>query len=73
MLIIEGLTRRYNGRIAVDDVCLEVPRGSFVGVIGCSGAGKSNLLRMINRLADPSAGRVIWDGRDVTRLRGREL
>ncbi|MBB5694120.1 phosphonate ABC transporter ATP-binding protein [Muricoccus pecuniae] len=73
MLIIEGLTRRYNGRIAVDDVCLEVPRGSFVGVIGRSGAGKSTLLRMVNRLADPSAGRVLWDGRDVTRLRGREL
>ncbi|MFC7736675.1 phosphonate ABC transporter ATP-binding protein [Roseomonas sp. GCM10028921] len=73
MLTIEGLTRRYNGRIAVDDVCLEVPRGSFVGVIGRSGAGKSTLLRMINRLADPSAGRVLWDGRDVTRLRGREL
>ena len=73
MLIIEGLTRRYGDRIAVDDVCLEVPRGSFVGVIGRSGAGKSTLLRMVNRLADPSAGRILWDGRDVTGLRGREL
>ncbi|WP_424135602.1 phosphonate ABC transporter ATP-binding protein [Roseomonas chloroacetimidivorans] len=73
MLIIEGLTRRYGDRIAVDDVCLEVPRGSFVGVIGRSGAGKSTLLRMVNRLADPSAGRILWDGRDVTALRGRGL
>jgi phosphonate transport system ATP-binding protein len=73
MLIIEGLTRRYGDRIAVDDVCLEVPRGSFVGVIGRSGAGKSTLLRMVNRLADPSAGRILWDGRDVTALRGRDL
>jgi phosphonate transport system ATP-binding protein len=73
MLIIEGLTRRYGDRIAVDDVCLEVPRGSFVGVIGRSGAGKSTLLRMVNRLADPSAGRILWDGRDVTALRGRAL
>ncbi|HEY8612206.1 MAG TPA: phosphonate ABC transporter ATP-binding protein [Roseomonas sp.] len=73
MLIIEGLTRRYGDRIAVDDVCLEVPRGSFVGVIGRSGAGKSTLLRMVNRLADPSAGRILWEGRDVTALCGRDL
>jgi len=73
MLIVEGLTRRFGDRIAVDDVCLEVPRGSFVGVIGRSGAGKSTLLRMINRLADPTAGRILWNGRDITALRGREL
>jgi phosphonate transport system ATP-binding protein len=73
MLIIEGLTRRYGQRLAVDDVCLEVPRGAFVGVIGRSGAGKSTLLRMVNRLADPSAGRILWDGTDVTALSGRAL
>ena len=73
MLIIEGLTRRYGERIAVDDLCLEVPRGAFVGVIGRSGAGKSTLLRMINRLVDPSAGRILWEGRDVAGLRGRDL
>ncbi|MFH5923039.1 phosphonate ABC transporter ATP-binding protein [Roseomonas xinghualingensis] len=73
MLIVEGLTRRFGDRIAVDDICLEVPRGSFVGVIGRSGAGKSTLLRMINRLSDPTAGRILWNGRDVTALRGREL
>jgi len=73
MLIIEGLTRRFGDRIAVDDLCLEVPRGSFVGVIGRSGAGKSTLLRMVNRLADPTAGRILWDGRDVAALSGRDL
>ena len=73
MLIIEGLSRRFGDRLAVDDICLEVPRGSFVGVIGRSGAGKSTLLRMINRLADPTAGRILWEGADVTALRGRAL
>jgi phosphonate transport system ATP-binding protein len=73
MLIIEGLTRRFGDRVAVDDLCLEVPRGAFVGVIGRSGAGKSTFLRMVNRLADPTAGRVLWDGADVTALRGRAL
>ena len=47
--------------------------GSFVGVIGRSGAGKSTLLRMINRLADPSEGRILFEGVDVTALRGKEL
>ncbi|TPG48100.1 phosphonate ABC transporter ATP-binding protein [Roseomonas nepalensis] len=73
MLIIEGLTRRFGDRVAVDDVCLEVPRGAFVGIIGRSGAGKSTLLRLVNRLAEPSAGRILWDGAEVTGLRGRAL
>ena len=73
MLIIEGLTRRFGDRVAVDDICLEVPRGAFVGIIGRSGAGKSTLLRLVNCLADPSAGRILWDGAEVTGLRGRAL
>src|SRR6185437_1641749 len=47
--------------------------GGFVGVIGRSGAGKSTLLRMINRLAEPSEGRILFEGVDVTALRGRDL
>ena len=50
MLVIEGLTRRYGAKAAVDDVSLEIGAGGFIGVIGRSGAGKSTLLRMINRL-----------------------
>ena len=73
MLVIEDLTRQYGGRRAVDGVSLQIEPGSFVGVIGRSGAGKSTLLRLINRLADPSSGRILHDGRDVTRLRGRDL
>ena len=40
----------------------------MVGIIGRSGAGKSTLLRMVNRLIDPSAGRVLFEGRDITGL-----
>ncbi len=47
--------------------------GTFVGVIGRSGAGKSTMLRMINRLAEPTSGRILFDGLDVTALRGKEL
>jgi phosphonate transport system ATP-binding protein len=73
MLVIEELTRRYPGCVAVDRVSLRIVSGSFVGVIGRSGAGKSTLLRMLNRLVEPSAGRVFWRGQEVTALRGAAL
>ncbi len=73
MLVIEDLTRHYGARRALDGVSLQIEPGSFVGVIGRSGAGKSTLLRLINRLAEPSSGRIRHDGRDVTALRGRAL
>ena len=73
MLIVEDLTRRYGSRLAVDRLSLRIEPGSFVGVIGRSGAGKSTFLRMLNRLAEPSAGRILFDGLDVTALQGRDL
>ena len=72
-LVLEGLTRRFGHHVAVDGVTAAIEPGSFVGVIGRSGAGKSTLLRMINRLVDPSAGRILWAGQDVTALRGAAL
>jgi phosphonate transport system ATP-binding protein len=73
MLHIENLSRRFGAKSAVAGVSLQIEKGSFVGVIGRSGAGKSTLLRLINRLADPSEGRILYDGLDVTALRGRQL
>ncbi|PQA72990.1 phosphonate ABC transporter ATP-binding protein [Brucella oryzae] len=65
--------RRYNDKVAVSGVDLEIEPGTFVGIIGRSGAGKSTLLRMINRLVEPSEGTIHWDGRDVTGLKGSGL
>ncbi|WP_213736284.1 phosphonate ABC transporter ATP-binding protein [Bradyrhizobium sp. dw_411] len=73
MLVVDGLTCRFGTKAAVDNASFAVPPGSFVGVIGRSGAGKSTLLRMINRLAEPTAGRILFEGVDVTALRGRDL
>ena len=73
MMRIEGLTKRFNGKAAVDNVTLSLPRGEMIGVIGRSGAGKSTLLRMLNRLAEPSEGRILSEDRDVTRLKGASL
>jgi phosphonate transport system ATP-binding protein len=73
MLVLEGVSRRFGAKAAVDSVNLPVAEGAFIGVIGRSGAGKSTLLRMINRLVDPSDGRIVCDGVDVTTLKGKKL
>ncbi|GAA2984060.1 D-methionine transport system ATP-binding protein [Microbacterium terrae] len=59
--------------VAVDDVSLEIAAGEVCGIIGYSGAGKSTVLRLVNALETPTAGTVEVDGRDITRLREREL
>src|SRR6202020_916634 len=63
----------FGTKAAVDNASFSIVPGGFVGVIGRSGAGKSTLLRMINRLAEPTGGRIFFGGVDVTALRGREL
>jgi phosphonate transport system ATP-binding protein len=73
MLAVQGVTRRFGTKVAVNAVSLSIEPGSFVGVIGRSGAGKSTLLRMINRLIDPSEGSISFAGVTVTALRGRAL
>jgi phosphonate transport system ATP-binding protein len=73
MLVLEGLTCRFGTKAAVDNASFSIAPGGFVGVIGRSGAGKSTLLRTINRLAPVTEGRVLFDGTDVTALKGREL
>src|ERR1700752_3019447 len=73
MLLAEHVWRKFSTTAAVADASFEIERGSFTGIIGRSGAGKSTLLRMINRLVDPSAGRILYRGTDITTLRGPEL
>jgi phosphonate transport system ATP-binding protein len=73
MLELQGLTRRFGQVTAVNDVRLVIPDGEMVGIIGRSGAGKSTLLRMVNRLTEPSEGRILFGGQDVTALKGAAL
>jgi len=73
MLTIQKLGKSYAGKPALAGVSLEIERGAFVGVIGRSGAGKSTLLRCINRLVDPSEGRILFEGKDITHLKGKAL
>ncbi|MFY8030534.1 MAG: ABC transporter ATP-binding protein [Devosia sp.] len=64
MIEIEHLSKTYDGRTVVDDVSMRIDDGELVVVVGTSGSGKTTLLRMINRLVEPSAGKVSIDGVD---------
>ena len=74
MLRIENLTKVFpDGTVALNNVSFDVEDGEFLTVIGLSGSGKSTLLRCINRLIDPTSGRVLWNDIDVTAASGAEL
>lgn len=67
MLKVQNLTKHYEGGVqALKDVSFEVPKGQFLAVIGLSGSGKSTLLRCINRLVEPTGGKIFWNDVDVT-------
>ena len=63
---IEGLTKTYGPVRAVDDVTLDIPRGAFLTLLGASGSGKTTILMSIAGFVQPSAGRIIVAGRDIT-------
>ena len=74
MLRIEGLTKTYKtGDKALSEVGFDVPKGQVVGLIGPSGAGKSTLIRCINRLVEPTSGKVWLNGVNLPALRNAEL
>ncbi len=74
MLKVENLTKTYpNGTQALKNVSFEVKDGEFLAVIGLSGSGKSTLLRCINRLIEPTSGKIYWNGQDVTAASTKDL
>jgi osmoprotectant transport system ATP-binding protein len=73
MIEIERLTKRYGDTVVVDEVSMVVEEGTIAVVVGTSGAGKSTLLRMINRLIEPTSGRVLIDGQDTMAIPEDEL
>jgi osmoprotectant transport system ATP-binding protein len=69
MIRLEGVTKRYaDGTVAVHELSMTVQAGELVALVGPSGSGKSTTLRMVNRLIEPTSGRIWLDGRDVTNV-----
>jgi branched-chain amino acid transport system ATP-binding protein len=68
LLRIEGICVRFGGIVALDGVSFDVRRGEICGLIGPNGAGKSTLFNVISRLYTAQAGRIGFDGRDLTRM-----
>jgi len=68
LLRLDGITRRFGGLVAVDNVSLEIPAQHLSAIIGPNGAGKTTLFNMIAGFARPSAGRVHFDGDEITGL-----
>ncbi|MBC7762088.1 MAG: ATP-binding cassette domain-containing protein, partial [Candidatus Saccharibacteria bacterium] len=74
-ILLEGVTKRYPGlkNAAVDGITLEIPAGKIVMLVGPSGCGKTTTLKMINRLIEPTEGRIVLGDEDVTDIDGDEL
>ena len=74
MLRVEHLTKIFpNGTVALKDVSFEVTDREFLAVIGLSGSGKSTLLRCINRLIEPTSGKIFWNDLDITGISQTEM
>jgi ABC-2 type transport system ATP-binding protein len=67
MITIDGLTKIYGNRTALDHVSFEVPKGEIFGFVGPNGAGKTTTLRILAALLEPTSGRAFVDGADVTK------
>ncbi len=72
-LQFDAIARNYGDVVAVGGVSLSIAPGAFVALVGASGSGKSTLLKMVNRLVEPSAGRVLVNGADVMQIPPSQL
>jgi branched-chain amino acid transport system ATP-binding protein len=68
MLRIDGMTKRFGGVVASDDIVLDIPAGELHAIIGPNGAGKTTLIGQLSGELQPDAGRVHFEGRDITSL-----
>src|SRR3954453_17857343 len=72
-LVVEGVSKRFGGVRAVEDVSISVRRGEIASVIGPNGAGKTSLLNMISGFYRPDSGSIVFDGTETTRYRPADI
>jgi osmoprotectant transport system ATP-binding protein len=74
VITFESVTKRYpDGTVAVDELSLVAPSGEITVFVGPSGCGKTTSLRMVNRMIDPTSGRILLDDRDITKVKPAQL
>ncbi len=73
ILATEGLTKEFQGFVAVNDVSLKVRRGTIHALIGPNGAGKTTCFNLLTKFLNPTRGRIIYDGRDITSARPADI
>src|SRR5436853_2692234 len=73
ILETSGLTKEFRGFVAVKDVSLAVRRGTIHALIGPNGAGKTTCFNLLTKFLTPSRGRIIYKGREITRLRPADV
>ncbi len=73
ILVVSGVSKRFGGVRAVEDVSVAVKRGAIASIIGPNGAGKTSLLNMISGFYRPDAGSIVYEGTDTTRFRPPEI
>src|SRR3954454_10718900 len=74
MIRLDAISKQYpNGQVAVRELTLDIPEGEVCVLVGPSGCGKTTTLKMLNRLIEPTTGRIFLDGDDVTHVDPVEL
>lgn len=74
MIEFQHVSKFYKGgKVAVDDINLSFDKGEFICFIGTSGSGKTTSMRMLNRMTDPSKGKILIDGQDIQKINPVEL
>lgn len=74
MITMENVSKTYsNGVTALNDINIHIDRGEFVYLVGPSGAGKSSFIRLIYREAKPTKGKIIINGRELSKIKERHI